>query len=310
MQSRDCWCGNSKLMEWGQGYWRCPACETLVAAAPGGGADPAVRDDATDFYGRNYWFGHQTQKLGCPDIVSRSRTDLAERCVHWMRSLLPYVLPPARVLEIGCAHGGFVAMLRQAGYDAMGLELSPAIVDLARNTFGVPVLTGLLEEWHLSAGTFDAVVLMDVVEHLPQPLPMLQRCVQLLKPNGVLLLQMPQYPAGQSLQQLMAAGHKFPQMLDPDEHLYLYSSQAAHQLMERAGARHVRLIPAIFDFYDQSLVASPWPLVEHLAAEIDAALEASVSARMVRALLDLDARRLNLLAKYRQLRDHPQRHAA
>ena len=59
---------------------------------------------------------------------------------HWLRTLMQFVLPPARVLEVGCGHGGFVAMMRQAGYDAMGLELSPSIVKFARDTFDIPVI--------------------------------------------------------------------------------------------------------------------------------------------------------------------------
>jgi 2-polyprenyl-3-methyl-5-hydroxy-6-metoxy-1,4-benzoquinol methylase len=300
-----CWCGNDTLSPFCDGYARCDACQTLVSRGMTAPVDTRVRNDAADFYGRDYWFNHQTQNLGCPDIVARSRADLSERCVHWLRSLLQFKLPPAKVLEVGCGHGGFVAMLRQAGFDATGLELSPSIVKFATDTFGVPVLTGPIEDQTIPAGSLDAVVMMDVMEHLPDPERTLRRCLDLLKPDGVLLIQTPAYPERRSLEDLNRSGHKFPMMLDPDEHLFLFSRSSATALLRQVGAGEVGEIPAIFGFYDMSLAASPGPLPRTTVAERDAALAATVPGRFLQAMLDADDRRLALLEKYRALRGHP-----
>ena len=298
-----CWCGNDALEPFADGYGRCTACQTLVSIADDRAAAGVVRDDAADFYGRDYWFGHQTAELHLPDIAARARTDLAERCVHWLRQLLRFTLPPGKVLEIGCGHGGFVSMLRQAGFDATGLELSPSIVGFARQTFDVPVLTGPVEQQALGSRSLDAIVMMDVLEHLPDPLGTIGHCLRLLKPGGVMLLQTPAYPAPLTLRELHARQHKFTQMLDPREHLFLFSEPSMSQLLAQAGAAAVKLVPAIFDFYDTSCVASPGPLAEHSPGQIDRSLAATISGRHVRALLDLDDRRLALLRKFRQLRD-------
>src|SRR5713101_4073412 len=77
---------------------------------------------------------------GGPDFYTRTRGDLTERALYWLRTLLQYRLPPGKVLELGSAHGGFVALLRSAGFDATGLEMSRWVVDFARQTFGVPML--------------------------------------------------------------------------------------------------------------------------------------------------------------------------
>jgi 2-polyprenyl-3-methyl-5-hydroxy-6-metoxy-1,4-benzoquinol methylase len=291
------------LKSFGEGYRRCQACETLVVEGHPKTTDPRVSDESKDLYGNGYWFDHQTSDLGCPDIVSRSRTDLAERCIHWLRSLLQFKLPPAKVLEIGCAHGGFVAMLRQAGFDATGLELSPSIVRLARETFDVPVLTGPIEDQSLPPDSLDAIVMMDVLEHLPDPLGTLSCCMKLLKPDGILLTQTPAYPEGMSLRQLHQEKHQFPRMLDPNEHLFLFSRSSAGELFRRLEAPCIEFIPAIFDFYDMSFVASRRPLHRHDAASQSAALCRTVSGRFMQAMLDLDERRLNLLGKYRELRE-------
>ncbi len=280
----------------------CPECHTLVADRDIQQFDPHVNDESRDTYGANYWFDHQTRDLRLPDIHSRCRTDLADRCVHWLRSLLEFKLPPAKVLEIGCGHGGFVALLRQAGYDAVGLELSPSIVRLASDTFRVPVLTGPVEDQSIEPRSLDAIVMMDVLEHLPQPLATLKRCMELLKPDGILLIQTPAYPENVSLRQLQVENHRFQTMLEPGEHLYLFSKAGVSALFGRLGVGNVQFIPAVFDFYDMSLVASAGELQSISAERQSAALARSVSGRFVQALLDIDERRLNLLEKYRELR--------
>jgi 2-polyprenyl-3-methyl-5-hydroxy-6-metoxy-1,4-benzoquinol methylase len=262
-------------------------------------ADPRVTDEQADLYGRDYWFDHQTRDLNCPDIVTRSRTDLSERCVHWLRTLLQFKLPPAKVLEIGCAHGGFVAMLRQTGFDASGLELSPSIVQFAKQSFDVPVLTGPIEDQSITAGSLDAIVLMDVMEHLPQPTQTLRRCLDLLKPDGVMLVQTPAYPERESVATLRNTGHKFPMMLDPNEHLFLFSPTSVRKLFNQLGAPHVKFVPAIFAFYDMSFVVSRQPIVQTAPQRRDAALSATIGGRFMQAMLDLDDRRLNLLRLYR-----------
>lgn len=301
-KSVKCWCGNRDLDLFGEGYRRCGRCQTLVADFKPEMLNPRVTDDATDYYGSSYWFNHQTRDLGCPDIAARSRADLQERCVHWLRSLLEFKLPPAKVLEIGSAHGGFVAMLRQAGFDAQGLELSPSIVRFARETFQVPMLTGPIEDQtSLPTASLDAIVLMDVLEHLPDPPATLRRCLELLKPDGILLAQTPAYPEGMSLRQLREDGSKFPMMLDPNEHLFLFSKSAVRALLRGLTAPHLEFMPAIFSFYDMSFVASRSALDRFDPDQQSAALRATVSGRFMQALLDLDQRRLNLLAKYRAL---------
>jgi 2-polyprenyl-3-methyl-5-hydroxy-6-metoxy-1,4-benzoquinol methylase len=299
--SVQCWCGNNQLSPFGEGYHRCDACQTLVSGRSGQMRDSRVTDDLTDYYGSDYWFSHQTVDLDCPDIMSRMRSDLAERCIHWLRSLLQFKLPPAKVLEIGCAHGGFVAMLRQAGFDAMGLELSPSIVRLAVETFQVPVLTGPIEDQAIAPQSLDAIVMMDVLEHLPDPLGTLGRCIELLKPDGILLVQTPAYPERQSLPELRDGRHKFPMMLDQNEHLFLFSKPAVRDLFRRLGVPHVEFIPAIFSFYDMSFAASRKSMDQFDADQQSAALCRTIGGRFMQALLDLDQRRLNLLAKYREL---------
>jgi 2-polyprenyl-3-methyl-5-hydroxy-6-metoxy-1,4-benzoquinol methylase len=263
-------------------------------------AAPAEAGPEAQFYGRSYWLDHQTEALGLPDIVTRARADLPERCVHWLRALLSHRPPPARVLDVGCGHGGFVALMRWAGYDATGLELSSWVVELARRTFDVPVLVGPLEEQSFAEGSLDVIVLNDVVEHLPDPAATLERCAALLGPDGLLLVQTPCAPEEAGFAELERAGDSFLKMMEEEGHLYLFSRRALEQVLGRVGFAAVRFEPAVFG-YDMYAAASRGAVEDHLAAEGEAALQRSPSGRLVLALLDKaresDARRQRTIAQ-------------
>ena len=281
-----CWCGNTALRPFSPGYARCPVCETLVSAEMPSVDIAHVLDEERDFYGRDYWFSYQQEHLGHPTIVDRARSDLPERCLYWLQALLKHRRPPARVLELGSSHGGFVAMLRWAGFDATGLELSPWVVDFARATFDVPVLTGPIEDQSIEPASLDVIALMDVLEHLRDPAATMRYCLRLLKPDGILLIQTPCYPEGSLYEEMTAEGEGPSEMLQPGEHLYLFSQRSISQLFAGLGAPHIIFEPALFAHYDMFPVVSRTALTGRPTADARAVLDATPGARMVQALLD------------------------
>lgn len=295
MNKSKCWCGNAQLNDFSNEYGECRTCGTLVSVV---GLPPemlVVKDDEQDFYGKQYWLNHQQESLGLPDIFQRSRNDLIERNLHWLKTLLKYRLPVADVLELGCSHGSFVALLKQSGYQATGLEMSPWVAELGRKTFGVPILVGPVETQNLPLASFDVITMMDVLEHLPDPLKTIRCCLDLLKPDGMLLIQTPQYREGISHESLVAANHPFRTLLQPDEHRYLFSDRSATNLFQQLGAEYIQFEPAIFDCYDMFLAVSRQTLKSHSPDEIEQVLLSTPNGRMAQAMLDLGGRELALI---------------
>ena len=293
-----CWCGNADLGSFSPGYLHCARCETLVWGDMPGPEIARVAADEAGFYARDYWFGHQERDLGYPNIVDRARADLPERCLYWLRALLKYKLPPARVLELGSGPGAFVAVLGAAGFDATGLEISPWVAQFIRDTFGVPALCGPVEDQRIEPASLDAIALMDVLEHLPDPRRTIAHCLTLLKRDGILLVQTPCYPEGARYEELAARRDRFLESLKPTDHLHLFSRRSIRQFMERAGACHVVFESALFAEYDMFLAVSRAPLKALAGAEAVAALAARPAGRIVQALLDLDAARADLSRRY------------
>ncbi len=284
---RACWCGDLRQFAWSHEFNVCRACGTLVTRAQHAPDAFKVKADAGELYGKDYWLRRQQEKYGLPSITRRARLDLPERCVHWLDLLLRRLLPPARVLEIGCAHGGYVALMRWAGYDAIGTEMSPAIVEFAGETFGIPAHAGRIEELPFRAGEFDTIVLNDVVEHLPDPAATLGHCARLLKPTGFFVIQTPEYKEHLAYDDLVRAGDRFIGHLHGknDEHLFLFSRRSVRRLFASLGFPEVAFENPIFA-YDQFFTAGRAPLPDNSAAGIATALTAAPAGRLVLALLD------------------------
>jgi SAM-dependent methyltransferase len=191
------------------------------------------------------------------------------------------------VLEIGCAHGGYVALMRWAGYEASGTEMSPWIVQFARETFNVPVQAGRIEELNFLPESLDVIVLNDVVEHLPDPAATLGHCAQLLKPDGFFIIQTPEYKEHLSYADLVATKDIFLTHMDGknEEHLYLFSRRSTQQLWSRLGFSVVGFENPIFP-YDLFYTASRSALIVNSPEIISAALAAHPTGRLVQALLD------------------------
>src|ERR1051325_8281246 len=248
-----CVCGNTVLREFSPDYFHCPRCETLIARRDFDASISLVTEDEDGLYGRDYWYSQQ-HDLGFPDIETRVRQDLPERCLHWLAALLKYKAPPGKLLELGCAHGGFVALARGAGFDATGLELSPKVAAFAARTFDIPVLTGPLEQQQLPRGTYDAIALMDVLEHLPDPETTMRHCLELLREDGVLIIQTPRYPEGRSFAAMQAENARFLEQLKADQHLYLFSARSLERMFAGLGIAELRHEEPIFAHYDQFVV--------------------------------------------------------
>ena len=244
-----CWCGHKELSDFSADYLVCQNCQTLVVRNWPAPERFEVNDDANDFYGRRYYESHLREAYGYPGLPERAREDLTERCLHWLRTVLKYRLPPARALELGCGHGGFVALMRWAGFDAAGLELSPWLVHYAESVFGVPMFKGKIEDQKIESRSLDLILLFDVLEHLPDPLSTIRRSIELLKPDGLLVVQTPRFPAGRTYQEMVRDNDRFLEQIKPAEHLYLFSQASIQQFFSKAGVPFVCFEPAIFSEY-------------------------------------------------------------
>lgn len=123
-------------------------------------------------------------------------SDLAAKRIPYFQSRLEKIATyfPGRkhlkVLEIGSATGEFVVETIKKGHTCIGLEFSQDARLKAKNCYGVELLEKPVETFEDSS--FDVIHMNHVFEHLPFPDKTLKECFRILKPQGLLVLEVPQ----------------------------------------------------------------------------------------------------------------------
>jgi SAM-dependent methyltransferase len=141
--------------------------------------------------------------------------------------------PGARVLDVGCGHGGLLSRLRDLGWDVEGTEVDGRAVAEARAR-GVPVHHGELADRAYPDDHFDLVHLGHVIEHVYDPVGLLRECRRLLKPGGGLVVLTPN---------ARSWGHRHFgrdwRGLEPPRHLHLFDVDNLAVVARRAGFARV-----------------------------------------------------------------------
>jgi len=141
-----------------------------------------------------------------------------------------------KILDIGCGPGFFLKAVEERDWQGEGVEISEAAVKYAEDVVKVKVHHGKLEDIGFSPGSFDAVVLLDALEHLSNPLQTVRHCFDLLKKNGILILNTPDY---NSLSRVILG--KDWAVLSPAEHLYNFTQRTLSRLLRDAKFRSVKM---------------------------------------------------------------------
>lgn len=159
------------------------------------------------------------------------------------------------VLDLGCGNGAFTHLLNQQGFTVAGLDGSASGVDLARKNFPeinfsqLDLVSGKIPSEY--AQKFDAVVSVEVIEHLLLPRMLMENALRAMKPGGLLILTTPYHGYWKNLAIALMNGfdsHWHP--LRDYGHIKFFSKNTITQLFGEFGLESVRFhtvgrIPAL-----------------------------------------------------------------
>jgi 2-polyprenyl-3-methyl-5-hydroxy-6-metoxy-1,4-benzoquinol methylase len=144
-------------------------------------------------------------------------------------------VPPGRLLDVGCGPGFFLEAARERGWAGTGVDPSPFSIEHIRS-LGFEGHQGLLHEAVLPSASFDAVSLLQVVEHLLDPRALLDGCRRLLRPGGALLVATPN-----PVSILAKAQRERFNYWIPPVHCTWYTPRALTRLLNTAGFTGVKV---------------------------------------------------------------------
>jgi len=99
---------------------------------------------------------------------------------------------PGNLLDIGCGIGTYAHEMEKLGWNCAGVEPNPRAAEAARRR-GVDVTASDFEHTNVPLESFDAVTLIHVLEHVPDPRTLISKCVSSLVPGGILLVAVPNF---------------------------------------------------------------------------------------------------------------------
>ena len=104
------------------------------------------------------------------------------------------IKPPASVLDAGCGWGVTLSALERGGFRATGLDVSRAALERIDAPERSLVEADLTRPWPEGSPTFDAVLALDVIEHLDDDAGAVARLAERLRPGGRLVVSVPALP--------------------------------------------------------------------------------------------------------------------
>jgi SAM-dependent methyltransferase len=155
--------------------------------------------------------------------VIRTSADMIEKKLAPHRGML---------LDIGCGYGFFLHEMKSRGWDVAGIEISETGRRHAKNSFDISVYAEPIERLPFPESSFDVVTLFYVIEHIADPEALLFAVKRILKPGGLLLLR---WPHSTPLVKILGPLSGGLDLYHTPYHLYDFSPQTIHKLLERAG---------------------------------------------------------------------------
>jgi SAM-dependent methyltransferase len=143
----------------------------------------------------------------------------------------------ARLLDVGAHAGRFIHLAQQAGWTPEGIELNPRTASFAAARTGLPVHSMNVNRMPLHNRAYGAVTLIDVLEHVPDPVPLLSAAAAALEPNGWIVVKVPSGPAQRQKERARAIfrrGYR-PRLADNLVHVNHFSPGALRASFHRAG---------------------------------------------------------------------------
>ncbi|MDD4869230.1 MAG: class I SAM-dependent methyltransferase [Kiritimatiellae bacterium] len=221
-----CHGSESTLKPWavkhGRAIVKCRRCG-LVAVNP----QPSEEETRRIYNSEDYFQGSGFTRFGYRDyegIAEMKRLTFN----RWLKILERYVHPD-NLLDVGCGTGILMQVAQTRGWRVTGLDISAYAVERTAAR-GYEVRQGDVVTADFQEASFRVVTMLDVVEHLRDPVRHLGIVSRLLSAGGIVMIVTPD--AGSLSARLL--GRDWPHV-KPMEHLWLFTQRALISLLERAG---------------------------------------------------------------------------
>lgn len=144
---------------------------------------------------------------------------------------LPNYVEGGKILDVGCGSGKFLKVLKEAGWDVYGNEISLEAVERGKKE-GLNLFCGELEDVKFPDSYFDALRIWHVLEHSYNPIKLVEECRRILKKGGEVLIGVPNFAGAYS-----RIFRQYWYNLDLPRHLFQFSPLILKKILTENGFR-------------------------------------------------------------------------
>lgn len=208
---------------------RCPSCSLVWLT------DPPSPKHMSEHYGPDY------------DRAVAAAGDSPERWRGRVKRIAQYK-SGGSLLDLGCSSGGFLQAMAGGTWKLHGIEMSQCVAERAEKVSGAQVFVGDIVNAPYGPESFDVITCFHVLEHLYQPLAVLKKVANWLKPGGIFFVMVPNIDS--------AGEHIFKTYwyaLELPRHLHHFSPKSLNHVARLAGLQPVSLTTQREPFIEKSV---------------------------------------------------------
>ena len=189
-------------------------------------ANPRLRDADQDMvkdYDPAWVLQHSEQRF--------DKESLQVRDYQKTREFLKKSFPDrGKLIEIGSGFGHLLNYFKPDGWDVMGVEPNRGGCQFSESEFGIKTIPKTIEEAALAENSVDVVLMMHVIEHVPDPLGTFKEVYRILKPGGYFVLETPRYDT--LMFRLLG---KRERSISCDGHIYFFTADTFKKMATNTG---------------------------------------------------------------------------
>lgn len=182
---------------------------------------------SSELYSKDYFHGIRDEKF-VYKLYLKSASSLIWRIRA--RKVAKYLKRGERILDIGCGWGDFLFHMEKKGYRGYGVDVSEEACRISRTKVKGIIRKGHVQDCNFPSDYFHVVTMWHVLEHIPDPIKVLQEIYRILKEDGHLIISVPNIECIS----FKIAKSKW-QVLDFPRHLYHFSPSTLRFLLSNAG---------------------------------------------------------------------------
>ncbi len=183
-------------------------------------SDPRPHD-ARQFYEEDYRVSYKNSYIPKPKHVLRAGKVALSR-FEKIRQLLP---TRKAILDVGTGGGEFAYLLQSLGHEVRGVEPNRGYADYSIKEYGLAVQVGFIQDRTFPPESFEVITIWHVLEHTENPGAVLAQLRSWMKPDGVLVVEVPN----------VEATCQSPQSTFHEAHLYNFNVLSLRKLAKKQG---------------------------------------------------------------------------